>query len=261
MVSGKPLKILIVDDSASLRAVLRPLFANEGYHVVGDLARGQGLDEAVERLRPDIVCLDYHLPDGDGIEFLELIHGTHPEVAVVMITGDANPDLEHRAAEAGATGFIRKPFTPARIATELRQIAQVRALLADGHALNEPPKAPRARAVVADDSAAMRLLLTRILHQAAVEVVGQACNGEEAIGLVSDFSPEIICLDLDMPVMNGLDALRAIRAQQNASKILMITGRTDRDAVLQAAKGGATGYIVKPFQPDKVVEAINKLLN
>ena len=92
-------------------------------------------------------------------------------------------------------------------------------------------------------------------------MVGQACNGEEAIGLAGDYAPEIICLDLDMPVMNGLDALRAIRAEQSTSKILMITGRTDRDAVLQAAKRGATGYIVKPFQPDKVLEAINKLLN
>lgn len=260
MAAGKSLNILIVDDSTSLRSVLRTLLINEGHRVVGDLARGHGLNEAVERLKPDVVCLDYHLPDGDGISFLTELHQQFPNVSVVMITANTDPDLKCQAVEAGATGFIRKPFAPAQIVNELRQIALIRDLLKSGASTDAHPPQAVARAVIADDNAAMRLLLTKILNLASIDVVGQGTNGHEAVALVAQHAPDIICLDIDMPVMNGFDALRAIRAKQSDGKIMMITGRTDRDAVEQAARNGATGYIVKPFQPDKVLQALKKLV-
>ena len=103
-------KILIVDDAVSMRAVLRAFFNTQGHVVVGELGHGVLVLNAIARLHPDIVCLDYNLPDVNGIALLKEIHDRHPAVAVVMITGEIDPDLEGRAAEAGAAGFLRKPF-------------------------------------------------------------------------------------------------------------------------------------------------------
>lgn len=261
VVPDSPAKILIVDDAMALRTVLRAFFASQNYKVVGELASGSGVLDAVARMQPDIVCLDYNLPDANGIDLLKAIHSAHPTVAVVMITGDISPDLESVAAEAGAAGFIRKPFTQERIALEMRQVAQAQALH-KRHAAGQSfaIKKALARAVVVDDSTTMRMLLTSILHQAQVEVVGEAADGRQAVDIVAQRQPDIVCLDMDMPVMNGLEALEQIHANNPQAKVLMITGRAGRELVMQAAKLGARGYILKPFEPEKVTEAIYKLL-
>lgn len=256
-----PAKILIVDDATALRTVLRAFFASQNYDIVGELASGGGVLDAVERLQPDIVCLDNNLPDASGIDLLKAIHAAHPTVAVVMITGDIAPELEADAAEAGAAGFIRKPFTQDRIAREMRQVAHAQALhkrhaAGASFALQQA----RARAVVVDDSATMRMLLSSILHHAQVEVVGEAADGKQAVVIVAQRQPDIVCLDMDMPVMNGLEALEQIHANNPQAKVLMITGRAGRELVMQAARLGARGYIIKPFEPEKVTEAIYRLL-
>lgn len=257
-------KIVIVDDAAAVRGVLRALLADEGYHVVADLGGGSSLLATVERHEPDIVCLDYNLPDADGLDLLKQIHAAHPTVAVVMITGSTDPDLEGAAAEAGAAGFIHKPFSPDKILKELHQVVYTRRLLAatqqQASAAAPAVAMPRAKAVIADDSATMRLLLKAILERAAVAVVGEASDGKQAVELAAQHRPDIVCLDLDMPVMNGLEALQAIHAAAPAIKVMMITGNASRDAILQAGKAGARGYILKPFRPEKVTEAIGKLL-
>lgn len=253
--------ILIVDDAASLRGVLRTFFKNEGYRVVGDLAHCAGVMDAVAQLKPDIVCLDHDLPDGNGIDLLKELHAKHPLVSVVMITGNENPHLEEEAAEAGAAGFLHKPFSQADIQREIRQVLHTQSL----HQLYSAAQgfsvaAPRAAAVVVDDSATMRKLLISILNHAQVEVVGEAADGRQAIEVIDRCKPDIVCLDVDMPVMNGLEALEHIHARHPAVKVMMITGRADKEMVRTAAQHGARGYILKPFVPEKVVEAIEKLL-
>jgi two-component system, response regulator PdtaR len=254
-------KILIVDDAASLRAVLRAFFSSQGYVVVGELASGANLLETVGRLRPDIVCLDYNLPGANGIELLKVLNVDYPNIAVVIITGDATPELESIAVEAGAAGFLRKPFTPNRMEQEMRQIVHAQSLL-KRHSAGPSKVAPQTRgtAVVVDDSATMRRLLAAILAEMQVQVVGEASDGKQGVELSCQHEPDLICLDMNMPVMNGLQALEHLRARQVKSKILMISGNSDREMVVQALKDGARGYILKPFEPDKVVAAINNLL-
>lgn len=264
MSATPPVKILIVDDAAAVRGMLRALLTEEGYRVVADLASGSGVLAHVERYEPDMVCLDYNLPDVDGLELLKQIHSANPAVAVVMITGSVDAALQGAAAEAGAAGFIHKPFSPDKILKELQQVAHTRHLLS---AAQQPPaggaagtRTPRAKAVIADDSATMRQLLKVILERVGVAVVGEASDGKQAVELVAQHNPDIVCLDLDMPVMSGLEALQAIHAAQPAAKVMMITGNGNRDAILQAGKAGARGYVLKPFRPEKVGEAIGKLL-
>ncbi len=255
-------KVIVVDDAAAVRGMLRALLVDEGYQVVADLASGSHLLAMIAQHGPNIVCLDYHLPDADGLELLKEIHAAHPTVAVVMITGSTDPDLEGAAAEAGAAGFIHKPFSPERIVNELRQVAHMQRLLASAAKSQGEVTVhtARAHAVIADDSATMRMLLKAILERMSIQVVGEAWDGKQAVELVAQHRPDIVCLDVDMPVMNGLEALAEIHASHPEVKVLMITGSSSREAIMQAGKLGAKGYILKPFQPEKVVQGLAKLL-
>ena len=182
------IRILIVDDSASIRSMLHALLNNEGYEVVGELGSGAKLLSTIDQLKPHIVYLDYNLPDTDGLSLLNEIHSANPQIAVVMITGSSSHNLDYAAAEAGAAGFIRKPFSQDLVIKGLRQVAYAQKLLMiaarkhnsfDGNAC-------RAKAVIADDSKTIRQLLAAILVHAGIEVVGEACDGRQAAELVSN---------------------------------------------------------------------------
>lgn len=260
-------KALIVDDSATMRSTLNAFLAEAGIEVIGQLATGSQLLQTIGRVAPDIVCLDYNLPDINGLELLKTIVSVHPEVSVVIITGEQAPHLRKAAAQAGAAGFIHKPFSEERIIKEIRHIIQTQRLLA----VSRKPKtnaAPdqvaeftvRKTAIIADDSKTMRGLLTAILTAQNISVLDEATNGAQAVELVALHLPDIVCLDIDMPSMNGLEALREIRQKHPATKVLMITGNTRREVVLEAVKLGAVGFVAKPFDPAKVSEVLAKVM-
>ncbi|WP_292929939.1 response regulator [Nitrosomonas sp.] len=125
------LRILIVDDSISIRSVLRALLNNDDYEVVGELGNGVKLLATIAKLNPHIICLDNNLPDTDGLSLLNKIQVTYPHIAVVMITGSNNLELEHIAAEAGTAGFIYKPFSQEQIIKVLQKVAHAQRAVND----------------------------------------------------------------------------------------------------------------------------------
>ncbi|QOJ24257.1 MAG: response regulator [Gammaproteobacteria bacterium] len=256
------LRILIVDDSISIRSVLRALLNNDETEVVGELASGSKLVATIAKLKPHIVCLDYNLPGTDGLLLLKEIHATYPQVAVIMITGNNNQELEYAAAEAGTAGFINKPFSQEQILGVLQKVAHAQRLLMIAVRKHNPfaDKPSHATAVVADDSQTLRRLLMAILAHMGVQVVGEAHNGKQATELVAAHNPSIVCLDYEMPVMNGLEALKIIRDQNPLTKAVMITAAASRETFSRAASTGAKGYIIKPFHPDKVTQSISQIL-
>jgi len=102
------------------------------------------------------------------------------------------------------------------------------------------------RALVAEDEAIIRLDLVELLHEHGVSVVGQASNGEEAVRLAVELSPDIVFLDISMPSRDGLSAAAEIRALRLAP-VVMLTAYGQREVAQQAASAGAMGYLVKPF--------------
>lgn len=125
------LRVLIVDDSLCMRSLLRALLKTAEYDVVGELCSGSKLLSTVGKLTPHVICLDYNLPDADGLVLLKEIHETYPNVAVVMITADENPGLEQRAVEAGSAGFIRKPFSQEQIIAAMKKSGACAAVIND----------------------------------------------------------------------------------------------------------------------------------
>lgn len=119
----------------------------------------------------------------------------------------------------------------------------------------------RRRIVIADDDPLIISLVTLRLEMADYEVL-PAKNGEEAVALIRKCEPVAAILDMQMPRKTGLDVLEAIKSDARTSKlpVMMLTGERDTGMVMQAMGAGAGDYMVKPFQPDRLLERVNRLV-
>ena len=116
--------------------------------------------------------------------------------------------------------------------------------------------------VIVDDNDIMRALLRGMLRaEKEFEVVGEAGNGEAGVELVKRLEPQIVCMDVMMPVMTGIDALREIRKELPRTAVVMITGNASAENVQESVQNGAAGFIVKPFNADKVLKTMTAVRN
>jgi CheY-like chemotaxis protein len=266
------MRILIVDDNAAMRKVLAAIVASTGHQVVGALEDGNDLESGIRELEPDVVCLDYNLPGRDGLSLLKIIQSEWPQIDVIFITGSSESGIEERAADAGASGFIRKPFGQEPVVRELQAVEETRRVA--NHASQPPAKEeaadavaavadkakPRVTAVIADDTGSVRLVLKALLEECGVQVVQSVANGAEAVQAVRNHQPRVVFLDINMPVMGGMEALPRVLDASPASAVVMVTGCADKAMVAQAAGLGAVGYILKPLRPAYVENFMRRLI-
>ena len=114
--------------------------------------------------------------------------------------------------------------------------------------------------LICDDAPYMRSLLRDILERGGMEVVGEAANGAEAVAKYQAVRPDIVTMDIVMPEMGGLEALRAIVEQDGRARILMCSAMEESGLVAEALEAGAAGFITKPFKASGVLEAIKRVL-
>lgn len=116
------------------------------------------------------------------------------------------------------------------------------------------------RVLVVDDAAFMRMMLKEILTKAGYDVVGEAANGKEAVDKYKELSPDLVTLDITMPEMDGIQALKAIKGINDNATVIMCSAMGQQTMVIEAIQSGAKDFIVKPFQADRVLESIKKVL-
>lgn len=116
-----------------------------------------------------------------------------------------------------------------------------------------------ARILVADDAAFMRMRLSNLLTEAGHTVL-EATNGAEAVEQYRQQRPDLVLLDITMPVMDGLAAIEAIRGIDPQARIVVCSSLGQQSIVLKAIQSGARDFIVKPFQPDRVLGAVDRVL-
>lgn len=107
--------VVIVDDNDMMRGILRGILRGETYEVIGEARNGTIAVDMAGRLKPDIVCLDVMMPEKDGLAALAEIKAAQPEIRIVMITCNADPETVQASIQHGACGFIVKPFNAARV--------------------------------------------------------------------------------------------------------------------------------------------------
>ncbi|HLR14542.1 MAG TPA: response regulator [Bacillota bacterium] len=115
--------------------------------------------------------------------------------------------------------------------------------------------------LIVDDAAFMRMMIKDILVKNGYDVVGEAQDGAEAIEKFKELQPDLITMDITMPEKDGIAALKEIKAMDANAMIIMCSAMGQQAMVIDAIQAGAKDFIVKPFQADRVIEAIEKALS
>lgn len=114
--------------------------------------------------------------------------------------------------------------------------------------------------LVCDDAAFMRMMVKDILTKNGYEVIGEAVNGQDAIVKYKELSPDLTTMDITMPEMDGIQALKEIRSFDANARIIMCSAMGQQAMVIESIQAGAKDFIVKPFQQDRVLEAVKKAI-
>ncbi|BBW96678.1 MULTISPECIES: response regulator [Geobacillus] len=117
-----------------------------------------------------------------------------------------------------------------------------------------------ARVLVVDDAAFMRMMIKDILTKNGHEVVAEAADGRQAVEKYKETRPDIVTMDITMPEMDGIAALKEIKKIDSNAKVIMCSAMGQQAMVIDAIQAGAKDFVVKPFQADRVIEAINKTI-
>lgn len=114
--------------------------------------------------------------------------------------------------------------------------------------------------LIVDDAAFMRMMIKDILAKNGYDVIGEAQTGKEAVELYQKLKPDLVMMDITMPEMNGIDAVKAIKKLSSTARVIMCSAMGQQAMVIDAIQAGAKDFIVKPFQPNRVIEAVQKAL-
>lgn len=117
------------------------------------------------------------------------------------------------------------------------------------------------RVLIVDDAAFMRMMIKNILIENDFEVVGEANDGLQGVEKFKEFKPDLVTMDITMPEMDGIAALKEIKKLDPNAKVIMCSAMGQQAMVIDAIQAGAKDFIVKPFQADRVIEAIKKTLD
>ena len=116
------------------------------------------------------------------------------------------------------------------------------------------------RVLVVDDAAFMRMMIKDILTKNGYDVVGEAVDGTQAVDKYQELHPDLVTMDITMPEMDGIEALKQIRLIDPNAKVVMCSAMGQQAMVIDAIQAGARDFVVKPFQADRVLESIRKVL-
>ncbi len=263
------MKVLVVDDSKPVRSILAKVFGDLGYEC-HQAADGREALEALARIGlPDLVTVNLNMPVMDGQELIRRMRADRvwKAVPLLVVSGEQDRGRIDLALGAGAGGFVAKPFTATAIAEALPYLGlKVAAPVAATPGRRTPGivagEAPL-RVLVIDDSAAIRGVVSAALSaDPELRVVGTAVDGRQGLTRIAELAPDIVLLDVEMPVMDGLSMLRELRRIQPRLPVVMFSTLTERGAkvALEALVAGANDYVGKPkgSSPAEVAERIRE---
>jgi two-component system chemotaxis response regulator CheY len=127
--------------------------------------------------------------------------------------------------------------------------------------LKEGEDSNMSRILIVDDAKFMRMTLSNILIKAGHEVIGEGENGEQGIRLFRELKPDIVTMDITMPVMSGLEAVKQITTEFSDALVIMCSAMGQQKMVVEAIEAGAKDFIVKPFDENRVIEAVSRVLD
>lgn len=114
--------------------------------------------------------------------------------------------------------------------------------------------------LICDDAAFMRMMLKDILTKHGYNVVGEAANGKDAVAKYKELGPDLVTMDITMPDMDGIEALKQIKQANPKAKVIMCSAMGQQAMVIESIQSGASDFVVKPFQAEKVLDSVRNAL-
>jgi CheY-like chemotaxis protein len=279
-------KILSVDDSKGVRMLLARLFRPFACELFEAANGEEGLAAAL-RERPDLIILDYNMPVMDGVSMLRQLreHADLRRTPVIMLTAESSAENIATVARLGVRDYVTKPFSeelflakvaraislearPAHDRRERKPAPQserggdaedpatpdaLKSAIELAESSSAPTSVPlqRASVLVVDDSRTMRLSLIRALNELGFDNIKEAGNGRQALELVLKEQFDLMLLDMEMPEMNGMEVLVALRnnPQLDGLPVIVISGADQIENAVRCIEAGAEDYLPKPFNP------------
>jgi len=248
--------ILVIDDERMVCDLLRAVFSRYGHEVITAFDGRNGL-ALFEQHRPRFTLLDLRMPGMNGIDVLTRIRALDPRAAVIVLTGAGSADLENQARQMGVTDFLSKGLSlEALVGTVERVMQQPVKPPASPSQSTDAQKAPShsqkaGSILVVDDEPPIRELLRKFLTARDYEV-RVASDGQQALALVDQKSPDIIVLDVHMPGMNGIEVLKRLRAKNYAGGVMFLTSSQDETLLQEGLELGSVDILGKPVDLERL---------
>lgn len=115
------------------------------------------------------------------------------------------------------------------------------------------------KVLIVDDSRIFRKILRAVLEENGHEIIGEAGNGAEALELLKEIKPDLVTLDITLPVMDGIEALKQMKVNYPEPKVVMVSAAGQKSKIIEALKSGADDFLQKPFEPESITQVIKKL--
>jgi diguanylate cyclase (GGDEF)-like protein len=252
------LRVLLVDDTATVRVLLRRVLEGSGsFVVVGEAADGREAVDLAGRYQPDVVLLDLAMPVMDGLEAIPLIRACSPASSIVVLSGFNAERVAAQALDLGAAACLEKRHRPEELVRLIADAtgAPVPAPLPPytGVLTREEPSpttAPRLRVLVADDDEASRFVVGAMVARLGHHVE-LAAGGEEAWAEYQRSGADVLLTDWMMPGLDGPELCRRIRQRPEGlyTYVIMLSALSEREHVLEAMRAGADDHLAKPLHP------------
>ena len=235
-------KLLIVDDETSIRNLCYDMFTAEGYKVV-TAARGDQAMTMLAQEKPDLAIIDLQMPGETRLSLLHKIREKFPRMPVVLFSGFVDADTEKEAFEAGAVEILQKGGDVSGLKGKIKKILEAKDRIL-GNADGETTRSEKI--LIVDDESAIREFLSDFFRKKGFQTF-EAKNGLEAVEMTRKEKPSVILMDITMPGMDGVLALKKIREFDTEVGVVMATSIQDEQIAKETAALGAYHYVLKPF--------------
>lgn len=252
------IKVLIVDDEPIFREPIAELLRENGF-IVDEESSAQGAIKRFKKQKFDLLLTDMVMSGMNGVQLIKEFHKAFPNTEAIVMSAFGTEATKNKLDSIGAFGYIDKPVKLENLLKMVHGAKKSNRLIRLGLEKKEPEVSfNREQILIADDDPTIRSLVTEILSRKGHRVTSVP-NGSDAFEriLVNDY--DCVIMDINMPKMSGIEAVKLIREQDQFVYILLISGEAESDEIKEALKNGADKFLPKPFNRADLLGTIEKI--
>ncbi|MDD5674792.1 MAG: response regulator [Chitinivibrionales bacterium] len=250
--------VLLVDDEEAIREPIAAMLRADGFTVM-ECSEGKHALEELRRHSYGLLITDVLMPVMNGIELLHAVRKHDHALEAIVLSSHATEATREKLKRMGVFGFLEKPFCKDKLIDMALKAVRSNRVIRLGYGSREPVITfSRERILVADDDSAMLDIIAEVLRKQG-HCVTTVNNGAQALEMILINDYDCIITDINMPVMGGVEAVKAIRESDPDTFILLISGEAEKTEIKEALSNGADKFLAKPFSNDALLDIIDKI--